>query len=160
VTRGEAGATLPGNRPTHGSPSSAREEQRGVKANYPAAQYQRLKPKRGHKRALGAVKHSLLSAIWHMLSTGATYRDVGADYFTRRDPERQTRRLVGQLERLGHHGSGGARRNEQRDRGDGSRDLPIPRDTRRQRGLLAAPSTVAPTAQGVGLMILRSSPNR
>ena len=73
-----------------------------VKANYPAAQYQRLKPRRGHKRALGAVKHSLLTAIWRMLSTGETYRDLGADYFTQRDPERQTKRLVKQLERLGH----------------------------------------------------------
>ncbi|HEY0346125.1 MAG TPA: IS110 family transposase [Solirubrobacteraceae bacterium] len=74
-----------------------------VKANYPAAQYQRLKPRRGHKRALGAVKHSMISAIWQMLSTGETYRDLGADYFTQRDPERQTKRLVKQLERLGHH---------------------------------------------------------
>jgi transposase len=73
-----------------------------VKANYPAAQYQRLKPRRGHKRALGAVKHTLIGAIWHMLSTGETYRDLGADYFTQRDPERQTKRLVKQLERLGH----------------------------------------------------------
>ena len=73
-----------------------------VKANYPAAHYQRLKPRRGHKRALGAVKHSLLTAIWQMLSTGETYRDLGADYFTQRDPERQTKRLVKQLERLGH----------------------------------------------------------
>ena len=74
-----------------------------VKANYLAAQYQRLKPRRGHKRALGAVKHSMLGAIWHMLTTGETYRDLGADYFTHRDPERQTKRLVKQLERLGHH---------------------------------------------------------
>src|SRR3954463_3102675 len=73
------------------------------KANYPAAQSQRLKPRRGHKRALGAVKHSMISAIWHMLSTGETYRDLGADYFTQRDPERQTKRLVKQLQRLGHH---------------------------------------------------------
>ena len=73
-----------------------------VKANYPTAQYQRLKPRRGHKRALGAVKHSLLTAIWHMLSTGETYNDLGVDYYARRDPERQTRRLVKQLKRLGH----------------------------------------------------------
>jgi transposase len=46
---------------------------------------------------------TILSAIWHMLSTGETYRDLGGDYFTNRDPERQTRRLVAQLERLGHH---------------------------------------------------------
>jgi hypothetical protein len=37
-----------------------------------------------------------------MLTTGETYRDLGGDYFTRRDPERQTRRLLAQLERLGH----------------------------------------------------------
>jgi hypothetical protein len=37
-----------------------------------------------------------------MLSTGETYRDLGADCLARRDPERQTRRLVAQLERLGH----------------------------------------------------------
>jgi transposase len=74
-----------------------------VKANYPAAQYRRLKPRRGHKRALGAVKHSLICAIWQMLSTGETYRDLGADYFLNRDPERQTNRLIKQLERLGHN---------------------------------------------------------
>jgi transposase len=45
----------------------------------------------------------MICAIWHMLSTGETYRDLGGDYFTARDPERQTRRLVAQLERLGDH---------------------------------------------------------
>jgi transposase len=73
-----------------------------VKDGYLAAQYQRLKPRRGHKKALGAVKHTIICAIWHMLSTGETYRDLGADFFTHRDPERQTRRLIAQLERLGH----------------------------------------------------------
>jgi transposase len=74
-----------------------------VKGHYLEAQYRRLKPRRGHKRALGAIKHTMICAIWHMLSTGETYRDLGGDYFTTRDPERQTRRLVKQLERLGHH---------------------------------------------------------
>jgi transposase len=74
-----------------------------VKGHYLEAQYRRLKPRRGHKRALGAIKHTMLGAIWHMLATGETYRDLGGDYFTNRDPERQTRRLVAQLERLGHH---------------------------------------------------------
>jgi transposase len=70
--------------------------------NYLAAQYQRLRPRRGHKKALGAVKHSILCACWHMLSTGELYRDLGSDYFRKRDPERQTKRLVKQLEALGH----------------------------------------------------------
>jgi transposase len=73
------------------------------KDGYLAAQYRRLKPRRGHKKALGAVKHTMICAIWHMLSTGETYHDLGGDYYTRRsDPERLTRRLVAQLERLGH----------------------------------------------------------
>jgi transposase len=37
-----------------------------------------------------------------MLTTGETYRDLGGDYFTNRDPERQTSRLIAQLQRLGH----------------------------------------------------------
>lgn len=74
-----------------------------VKGHYLEAQYRRLKPRRGHKRALGALKHTMICAIWHMLATGETYRDLGADYYTNRDPERQTNRLVAQLQRLGHH---------------------------------------------------------
>jgi transposase len=75
-----------------------------IRANdvYLAAQYQRLRPRRGHKKALGAVKHSILCACWHMLSTGELYRDLGGDYFRKRDPERTTKRLVAQLEALGH----------------------------------------------------------
>jgi transposase len=69
---------------------------------YLAAQYQRLRPRRGHGRALGAVKHSIITGCWHMLTTGELYREAGGDYFSRRDPERATRRLVAQLERLGH----------------------------------------------------------
>jgi transposase len=70
--------------------------------SYLQAQYQRLRPRIGHGRALGAVKHSIICACWHMLTTGELYRDLGGDYFRKRDPERQTRRLIAQLERLGH----------------------------------------------------------
>ncbi len=74
-----------------------------TKDTYLAAQYQRLKPRIGHGRALGAVKHSMLIAYWHMFTTGETYRDLGGDYFQRRDPQRATKRLVNKLEALGHH---------------------------------------------------------
>jgi transposase len=72
------------------------------KDTYLAAQYNRLRPRRGHKKALGAVKHSILVACWHMLTTGEFYNDLGGDFFQRRDPERTTKRLVKQLEALGH----------------------------------------------------------
>ena len=70
--------------------------------SYLQALYKRLRPRLGHSRALGAVKHSMICACWHMLSSGELYRDLGGDYFVRRDPERQTKRLVRQLEALGH----------------------------------------------------------
>jgi transposase len=69
---------------------------------YLNAQYRRVRARRGANRASLAVAHSLLVAVWHMLQTGETYNDPGGDYYTRRDPDRTTRRLVAQLERLGH----------------------------------------------------------
>jgi transposase len=69
--------------------------------SYLAAQYQRLRPRRGHGRAVGAVKHTIIIACWHMLATGELYHDLGADYYARHDPERHIRRLLAQLERLG-----------------------------------------------------------
>jgi transposase len=71
--------------------------------SYLQAQYRRLRPRIGHGRALGAVQHSILIAYWHTFTTGETYRDLGGDYYQRRDPERQIRRLLNQLERLGQH---------------------------------------------------------
>jgi transposase len=67
-----------------------------------APQYRHLRPRLGHGKALGAVKHSIIVACWHMLTTGELYREAGGDYYQRRDPDKQTRRLVKQLEALGH----------------------------------------------------------
>ena len=73
-----------------------------TKASYLAAQYQRLRGRRGHAKAITAVGHSILTAAWHMLQTGELYRDPGGDYFIRQNPDRQTKRLVRQLQALGH----------------------------------------------------------
>ena len=73
-----------------------------TKNTYLQAQYQRLRARRGHARAITAVAHSMMIAVWHILSTGEIYRDLGGDYFSQRDPERTTRRLIAQLEKLGH----------------------------------------------------------
>jgi transposase len=72
------------------------------KDTYLAAQYRRLRARRGANKATIAVCHSILTAVWHMLQTGETYTDPGGDFFARRDPERTRKRLVNQLERLGY----------------------------------------------------------
>jgi transposase len=71
---------------------------------YLAAQYHRLRGRKGPAKATGAVRHSILVACWHILSKDVPYADLGGDYFDRRrDPKRETRALVRKLERLGHH---------------------------------------------------------
>jgi transposase len=74
-----------------------------MKTIYLGAQFRRLVPHRGVKRATVAVGHSILVASWHILHDGVPYRDLGADHFTSRlGRERQTRRLLAQLAALGH----------------------------------------------------------
>lgn len=72
------------------------------KNTYLAARYRRLVGRRGKKRALVAVAHSLLKMIYHLLQNGTAYRDLGGNYFDRLNPERLTRYLVKRLESLGH----------------------------------------------------------
>lgn len=73
-----------------------------TKHSYLSAQYRRLAGRRGKKRALVALGHTILVMIYHMLRKGTTYSELGADYFDRLDTERLTRTLVRRLERLGH----------------------------------------------------------
>ena len=54
-------------------------------------------------KAIVAVEHAILIAIWNMATTGAEYDDPGSDYFTRRDPRRARQRALDQLQRLGYH---------------------------------------------------------
>jgi hypothetical protein len=73
-----------------------------AKGTYLQTQYQQLARRRGRKRALVAVAHTLLGIIYRLLKDGTTYQELGPDYLDRQDPERLTRQLVKRLERLGH----------------------------------------------------------
>jgi transposase len=73
-----------------------------TKGTYLAAQYRRLAKRRGRKRALVAVGHTLLVIIYHVLKRGATYTELGPDFLDRLEPERLTRQLVKRLEAMGH----------------------------------------------------------
>jgi transposase len=72
-----------------------------TKGTYLAAQYRRLAARRGTKRALLAVGHSILVIVYHLLKNHVEYRDLGADYFDRLEPERLRRYLVRRLQHLG-----------------------------------------------------------
>jgi len=72
------------------------------KGNYLSGQHARIMARRGGARANMAVAHSILVPAYYMLQRDEPYKDLGPDWLQKRNDEAQTRRLVAQLERLGH----------------------------------------------------------
>ena len=50
----------------------------------------------GKQRAIVAIEHSLLTAIWHMLNNNVDYNELGPDHFTRGEPAHVMRRITKQ----------------------------------------------------------------
>ena len=73
------------------------------KGTYLGAQYRRLLPRRGKKKAAIAVGHSILVVVYCLLRDGTSYQEPGADYFDKRDEVAVRRRLVRRLEHLGYN---------------------------------------------------------
>lgn len=72
-----------------------------ARSSYLAAQYHRLARRRGDKKAIVAVGHSILVAAWHILRDGVSYRDLGRQYFDRLDREHLVRYHARRLAELG-----------------------------------------------------------
>jgi transposase len=73
-----------------------------MKQTYLGAQYRHLAARRGKKRALIAVGHTILSLVYTLLTRKQPYRDLGATYFDTLDQHCVERRLVRRLERMGY----------------------------------------------------------
>jgi transposase len=73
-----------------------------TKNTYLAAQDHRLAGRRGKKRALVALGHTVLAIIYPVLRDRTSYQELGPNYFDRLEADRQTRSLVRRLEKLGH----------------------------------------------------------
>ncbi|MGH2885868.1 MAG: IS110 family transposase [Solirubrobacteraceae bacterium] len=76
-----------------------------TKGTYLSARYHRIKSRRGHAKATIATGHKILTAAYHVLNQRVPYHELGEEFFYRRDTEnteRYRRRLIHQLERLGH----------------------------------------------------------
>ena len=74
-----------------------------TKDTYLSAQYHRIAARRGKKRAILAVAHSILVIIYHILRDHTPYRDLGPNYFDERHRAQTTRRAVNRLQRLGYN---------------------------------------------------------
>jgi transposase len=95
-------ATRPGNAYLKAALGAAALSVSHTHGTYLSAKYKRIAARRGPKKALVAVEHAILTAVWSMAHTGALYDDPGADYFTRRNPERMKKHALNQLQRLGY----------------------------------------------------------
>jgi transposase len=71
------------------------------KHGYLNAQFQRLRARRGPRKAICAVAASILTAIYHMLNDGTAYADLGPNHFRRNEPMIRAKALARQIERLG-----------------------------------------------------------
>ncbi len=72
---------------------------------YLAPQYRRLAKRRGDKKAIVAVAHSILVIAYHVLRDGQSYRELGGGYFDRLNTDRLTRYHSKRLAALGYTGT-------------------------------------------------------
>jgi transposase len=98
----KSGKTRKGNRWLRAALIEAAHAAAKTNASALQARHRRVMRHRGYNRAIMAVAHAMLRAIYHMLAEGTTYRELGPDYYDRRHKQRVTRRAIQMLERLGH----------------------------------------------------------
>ena len=73
-----------------------------TKNTYLGARYHAIRGRRGTFKAVGAIRHDILIAYWHIVGAEVQYEDLGADWIARRHSrEYQIARLAKQIEKLG-----------------------------------------------------------
>ncbi len=97
----KSGRTTRGNRWLRSALVQAARGAVRTSSTYLNAQYHRLAARRGDKRAIMAVAHSILVIIYNMLRNKTTYQDMGIEYFDKRDTQAIVRRTIRRLERIG-----------------------------------------------------------
>lgn len=71
------------------------------KESYFYAKYCKIAARRGGKRAIVAIAHSMALAIYHMLKNKQHFVDLGSDYFNITNAEKIKKRNIQSLEKLG-----------------------------------------------------------
>ncbi len=97
-----SGKTRKGDKPLGAALNQAAHGAARKKNTYLSAQYHRLATRRGKKKAIMAVAHSILVIAYHVIQRKEPYHDLGADYFDKRNPEATARRMAKRIEQLGY----------------------------------------------------------
>jgi len=73
-----------------------------TKNTYLGARYHAIRGRRGTFKAVGAIRHDILIAYWHIVTADVGYQDLGVDWLARRHSrEHQIAQLAKQIEKLG-----------------------------------------------------------
>jgi transposase len=94
--------TRPGNPYLKGALGVAAMSASRSKNTYLAAKFRRIASRRGPIKAVVALEHAMLVAVWNMLDTGTYYGDPGEDFFTRLNPDKAKSRALEQLRKMGY----------------------------------------------------------
>ena len=97
-----SGKMRPGNKALRTALTQAAQAAARTKNTYLAAQYRRIAARRGKKKAIMAVAHSILVIAYHLIKRQEDYRELGGDYFDKRRPEATAKHLIKRLEALGY----------------------------------------------------------
>ena len=101
--RRRSGRTRYGNRWLRKALTEAARAAARSKGTYLASHYWQIRGRRGDAKAIGATRHDILIAYFHIVRDRVPFRELGPDWLARRHSvEHRTRRLVRQLEALGH----------------------------------------------------------
>ena len=94
--------TRPGNPHLKGALGIAAMSVAQTNNTYLATKYRRITSRRGPIKAIVAVEHAMLTAIWNMITHGTCYHEPGADFYTRLNPDKTKNRALDQLRKMGY----------------------------------------------------------
>jgi transposase len=97
-----SGKTTKGNRALVSALTQSAHAASRMKNTYLSAQFHRLAGRRGKKKAIIAVAHSILIMSYHMIKNKEPYSEMGSDFFDKRNAQATTNRMVRRLEQLGY----------------------------------------------------------
>lgn len=94
--------TRPGNKHLKGALGIAAMSSARQKDTYFSAKYRRIAARRGPIKAVVAIEHDILIAVWHMGTRGEAFTDLGPNHYANRHPDRAKNRALKQLHNLGY----------------------------------------------------------
>src|SRR5215213_504971 len=102
--KSKSGRTRHGNKWLRTALTEAAHAAARSKNTYLASHHARIRGRRGALKAIGATRHDILTAYWHIIKHNTVYHDLGGDWHTRRsrNPEHRKNTLITELHNRGY----------------------------------------------------------